>query len=521
VLGNLPAVHVQGQPAEREASPRDAKPVDTCVLRRGPLLVIDNEKQAPTLRCTRRWLAAVRTARRSALSLSRRVHTPYFSLAQGLAAPAASGPSVARRIAVLYVAIATLWIVFSDRVVAWLTGDAVTLGWLQTVKGLLYVFGTGLLLYVLVKRQLWTFWRSTEALRSVVESMADPVLIAAPGGRLVAANLAARALLGLDGQGPLGKRGRGIEEESAPEAPWHDALLQALEGRLTMGQEVALRRPDGSTLELSVSAAPVLGQQGTVELAGASLRDITGLHRLERVRDEFLSTAAHELKTPVAAIKGYVQLLRRWAPEGHDAREKNAFAVINRQCDRITRVVQELLEASRLQHGKLELHCRHADLSAIAAEVVERVRAVAPRHRLELERPKELWALVDPERIDTVLVHLIDNAVRYSAEGTRVLVRLAEDGGEATVSVTDEGMGIPADRRSRVFEPFFRARGELSQTVQEGIGIGLHVTREIVNRHGGRVWFESEEGKGSTFHFSVPLAGGPDGAGAQEGSGRR
>ncbi|MBI4493922.1 MAG: GAF domain-containing protein [Chloroflexi bacterium] len=243
-----------------------------------------------------------------------------------------------------------------------------------------------------------------------------------------------------------------------------------------------------------------------------------------RVRDQFLSTAAHELKTPVTAIKGYAQLLRQWAPQGHEPREARAFEVINRQCDRLSRLVQELLEVSRLQLGRLELRRQRFELGELAAEVVERMQPLAPGHRLTLHRAARAAVEADRERLDQALANLLDNAIKFSPRSTvdsqqstaapspqpsapagEIEVRVAVRGGEAVVSVRDQGVGIPRERQAHLFEQFYRAHAGTRHDFG-GMGVGLHLSREIVARHGGRMWFESEEGRGSTFFFSLPLA---------------
>jgi signal transduction histidine kinase len=269
-----------------------------------------------------------------------------------------------------------------------------------------------------------------------------------------------------------------------------------------------MRRPTGEQVDLSVTAAPVREEpEGQVKLAVLVLRDITELRRLERMRDEFLSIAAHELKTPVSTIKGYTQLLERWAPGGHEPREGSAFRVLNRQCDRLNLLVQDLLEVSRLQLGRLELHPQRFQLGALVQEVGERMQALTERHRLVLDLDGEAWVDADRDRIDQVLVNLIDNAIKFSPEGGDVRIQLSRQGGEAVVSVKDSGIGVPWERQPQLSERFYRAHAGLTSD-RGGMGIGLYLSRQILLRHGGRLDFESEEGKGSTVSFRLALVSG-------------
>ena len=420
-----------------------------------------------------------------------------------------AGRTGARRIALAYLLAASLWILLSDRLVLLLAGEPDLSAQLQTAKGLFYVLATAVLLYWLIRR----YSRSLEAaygdLQATVESMADGVLMVAPPGEVVAVNRAGLLLLGAEESeilGPLAAvRARLRRADGGALEPADDPLQAALAGRLEVGRELRVDRGSLGFLDLSVSAAPVL-RDGSIGLAVAVLRDVSELRRLERLRDEFLATAAHELKTPVTALKGYVQLLRRWAPEERQPREREALVVLDRQCDRIARVVDEILQVSRLQAGSLTMRPEPFDLGELAERQVARMQAVAEGHRLRLERRGRAPVVADRDRIGQVLVNLLDNAVRFSPAGSEVRITVEVVGPEARVEIADRGAGIPAEWRPEVFERFFRAHGDQGAQYLAGLGIGLHLSREIVERQGGRIGFESEEGRGSTFFFSLPSA---------------
>jgi signal transduction histidine kinase len=279
-----------------------------------------------------------------------------------------------------------------------------------------------------------------------------------------------------------------------------------LRGETVREQELLSRHSSGALLHISATASPVVTEAGRApELAVVVLRDLTGLKRLERMRDEFLSTAAHELRTPITTIKGYAQLLDRWTPGGHEPREGKAFRILNRQSDRLTQLVQELLEVSRLQLGRLALRRQRFELGELVADVLERMQGVSSRHRLVLHQEGHVFVDADRERIDQVLVNLFDNAIKYSPEGGDIEVRVAIREGSGVVSIRDPGMGIPKERQGQLFERFYRAHAGL-ESDRGGMGIGLNLSEQIVQRHGGRIWFESEVGKGSTFSFSLALA---------------
>lgn len=223
-----------------------------------------------------------------------------------------------------------------------------------------------------------------------------------------------------------------------------------------------------------------------------------------RAKDAFLSTAAHELKTPLTTIKAYVQLLRQWST---DDRSTRALTVTNWQCDRLARLVDELLELSRLASGRLELRRTRFDLGRLVAEVVERIQILTTRHRLRVRVSTHAAVDADPERIEQVLVNLLSNAIKFSPQGGDVEIGVSARGGlrrEMMVSVEDHGIGVPREKQDRLFEQFYQAHAGTPHDYG-GMGIGLYLSRELVLRHGGQMWCASEEGVGSTFSFSLPI----------------
>ena len=352
---------------------------------------------------------------------------------------------------------------------------------------------------------------SEERLVRVVETIADGITILDSNGRITFANAAAEAILGLTRSAIAGRTyndpawrittvdGKPIRDEDLP----FQRVMHT--GAPVYNLEHAIERPDGSRIILSINAAPLRDAEGHIVGVVASLSDITERERLEKLRDEFLSTAAHELKTPVATIKGYAQLLSQWAPGGHEPREGAAFAVINRQSDRLSRLVQELLEFSRLQYQRFHLHPQRIDLGALAAEVVGRLQATTPRHQLLLRREGPVWVEADRDRIDQVLTNLLDNAIKVSPAGAEIETAVYTRDGSGVVSVADHGPGIPKERQAHIFERFYQADSSSTRT-HEGLGLGLSIAKEIVEQHGGRIRFDTEEGVGTTFTVILPLA---------------
>jgi two-component system, OmpR family, phosphate regulon sensor histidine kinase PhoR len=427
---------------------------------------------------------------------------PPSGQARGLGAT--DGPA---RIVLVYAAVGVTWILFSDRLLELLVQDAAQRSALQTAKGFFYVVATAALLYALIRRYLGRVRALDEQIRAVLDSMADAVLVIDRGGRVVDVNQSAMLLLAarfkeelllpleellrkVDLRRPDGQR---VELESS-------AVRRALRGQIA-GDEALLRSADGSEHFVGVSAAPVRAWRGErPRTAVVVIRDMSEVKRFEETREDFLATAAHELKTPLAVVKAHAQLMARRG-QGDPA----ALAVMDRQIDRLTGLVQRLLEVSRFRVGGPELRREPFDLAALVTEVVEAARGRAGGRVIALAA-EGATALGDRGRIARVVESLVDNALRYSPPERPVEAAVEVRGGEAVVSVRDQGVGIAPERQGRVFERFYRAHPATARD-PGGLGISLGASREIVARHGGRLWFESAPGRGSTFWFSLPVAG--------------
>ena len=229
------------------------------------------------------------------------------------------------------------------------------------------------------------------------------------------------------------------------------------------------------------------------------------LERTEKGRLAFMAGVAHEIRNPLSVMVGTVDLLEREVSEDRPARR---IALFKRQVMRIERLVNDLLDTTRAEAGELDLELGDCDLRRIAGEVVELYRPGAPAHALHLELPHApVLVRADPARIEQVVGNLVSNAVKYSNGGSEVAIRVYSDGGEAVLEVVDQGVGIPASEQDAIFEPFRRGGTGKARTV--GVGIGLAVSRRIVEAHGGRMELDSEPGRGSRFQVHLPLADRP------------
>jgi len=409
-------------------------------------------------------------------------------------------------VAVVYVIVGLAWIALSDHALEVFVADPALRGQLGTLKGAAFVTVTGVVLFLLVWRRDERLRRFGEELRATLDSLGDGVLVVSQRGRVVEINRAVRELTGLlrkeDHLIPVADWAVRVNlrtRDGRPVAPDQFATLRVLGGERPGSYDAILRRTDGTDLPVSISATPVLDRAGRARLAVAVIRDASEAHRLAQTREELLATAAHELKTPLSVIKAHAQLLlRRADPEP-------GLQVIVRQVDRLTRLVQQILDASRLRLDNVELRWEQVDLAEVAAVVVTDMGPRPGGHSVAFEGRGGAWVRADRDRITRVITALVDNALRFSPADSPVEVRVGVRGGETIFSVLDHGVGIPPERQDRVFERYYRAHAGTPDD-RGGLGVGLDTCREIVARHGGRMWFQSEPGTGSTFLFALPLS---------------
>ena len=351
-------------------------------------------------------------------------------------------------------------------------------------------------------------WR--QRLNAVFDRMAEAVLVYDREGRLVLMNASANELLGWRGvrlgdsiSELVGKAGL-MEPNGRPFAPEQTGASRALRGERLDNLEEDMPTPSGAPRHLLVSAVP-LQTDHAIEGAVVVYRDITYIRELERMRAEFLSMVSHELRSPLTSVLGYAQLLQRQAGRGKPPEDlEKRLGVIVDQTKRVNALVEDLLEASRAEAGRLALSIKEVNLSEIIRNTIAQMATLAPDHRFRLELPEEPVILhADPGRIEQVLRNLLSNAAKFSAPNTDITTHLMAERDRAIVSVSDQGAGIAREDIATLFLPFHRVRQAGGREVK-GVGLGLFISRSIIEAHGGEMWVQSELGKGSTFYFSLP-----------------
>ncbi len=286
-----------------------------------------------------------------------------------------------------------------------------------------------------------------------------------------------------------------------------DVYDSAFDARIGYQMEYRLKRADGEYRWMLVTEVPrftnyrnFLGYLGTCI-------DITDRKLLEESKDQFISIASHELKTPLTTLRAYGQLLATKLADCKIPDVENYMVRVNNQIDKLTELVTDLLDVSKINEGKLGYDKEVFDLGELIQEIVADIQTTSAQHKITLKIKSSAKVLGDSNRISQVMVNLLTNAIKYSPQAHRIIVSVERTRGSKnsiTTSIQDFGIGIPKLEQERIFQRFYRIDDQKRKTIS-GFGLGLHITAEIIKRHGGKIWVKSTKGKGSTFLFNLPV----------------
>ncbi len=354
--------------------------------------------------------------------------------------------------------------------------------------------------------------REKQRMDALLDAVADGIFILDAEYRLERVNPAFARMYGADREALVGRSHREVIRWKRIERglPLEEALVQGwpYATREPLYVQGDLERPSGKPLPVGITYAPLFDESGQALLnVIASARDIRAFREADRLKAVFISTISHELKTPIALIKGYVGTLRRPDLKPDAALLQEALQVIEEEADRLARLVQDLLDASRMQAGALQLRCQDVDLRALIERIVQRFARQYPDYTFDLAIPEDVPLLrADEARLEQVLTNLLSNAVKYAPARTTVQVQAQVLDREVVVCVADQGPGIAPEDRAHVFDPFFRSP---HTEHKPGVGLGLYLARAVVEAHGGRIWVDPHYTQGARICFALPLRGGP------------
>lgn len=356
----------------------------------------------------------------------------------------------------------------------------------------------------------------TTMLAAIIESSDDAIISKTLDGIITSWNKSAERLFGHTEQEAIGKPiTLIIPEERLDEEQLIIKKIKSGE-RLDHFETIRVTR-SGNKIPISLTISPIKDHTGKIIGASKIARDISKQKKAEEQlrnyaeeikvlnarKDEFIGLASHELKTPVTSLNAYLQIIDRNLSS--DDRNKPFITKAIQQVNKLTSLISDLLDVSKIQTGKLPFTYTDFDLIQVLKDVVEILQHNYESHKIKLHFDQQPITLeADQQRIEQVIINLITNAVKYSPAADRIIINVISSDQNVTVSVQDFGIGIPKDQQEKVFSRFYRV--ENIATHISGLGIGLYISNEIINRHGGRIWIESEPGKGSTFYFNLKRA---------------
>jgi signal transduction histidine kinase len=347
--------------------------------------------------------------------------------------------------------------------------------------------------------------QAQQASQAAIDSLPDPVVVLGVDGRVLNVNQSAETLLQIGaGPDPLARVQPDVRD-SIERVRQH--VVGGKGAYVPRGLDEALRvLSSGAERRLLPRATPLYSEQGAVMGATIVLQDVTRLLRFDELKNDLVATVAHEFRTPLTSLRMAIHILVEGTVGPLTEKQADLLYAAREDCERLQGIVDDLLDLSRIQAGKVEVSPAPISSKALVEGAAAAREASAREAGVSLVSDvgePVLPVLADPERVALVFDNLLSNAIRHTPPGSRVVLRAEPDGGRVRFEVTDQGSGIPAEYRDRVFEKFFRIPG----TKGEGIGLGLYISREIVRAHGGEMGLETDPGRGARFWFTLPVPG--------------
>jgi signal transduction histidine kinase len=364
-------------------------------------------------------------------------------------------------------------------------------------------------------------------------SLADGLVLVDTTGHVVFWNPRAEELIGWPAEEMIGRRSDEMVDRIAARALAPDAVRNSLSNALASAESaltIEIEMPPGATWPDGAGVDPSRTWSGRVGFVSARLfpvretlrrengeaevwttgtgillHDVTREREADAMKSQLLSTVSHELRTPLASIKGFATTLLRQDVRWDETTQRDFLRIIEEEADRLTEIIDNLLDMSQLEAGVLRVEKEPVQFRTLIRDLVDEMRMRTEAHWFVVDLPAALPSvLADSRRIRQVLHNLLENAIKYS-KGGQITVSCQVEDGQAIISVSDQGTGIPSEFLGQVFERFFQIDGASTRRVG-GSGLGLSISRGIVEAHGGKIWVESIVGQGSTFRFTLPVA---------------
>lgn len=350
----------------------------------------------------------------------------------------------------------------------------------------------------LMERQI----SSEQRFRALIEKSEDVIALVDANGKVLYTSPATKRVLGYPPK-EFQKLTNPFElvppEESKIVTTIFQELLQ--KNGNTARTTYRIRHKDGTYRAIESIMTNLLNDPN-VKAVVINYRDVTERQEIEKRKEDFISIASHELKTPITSIKVYTQILMRKMELVSEHGNLPMLQRINAQLNKLSQLVNDLLNVSHIQTGKLPLKSERFNIKELILQAIDDKKELGMQHRVTITSTGSCFVYADRERISQVLINLLDNAVKYSPKSKNINMEITTHGKTCITSIKDFGIGIPKDEQSKIFERFYRSEPDSSKF--HGQGLGLFIASQIIQRHGGEIWVKSALGKGSTFYFSIP-----------------
>lgn len=343
-------------------------------------------------------------------------------------------------------------------------------------------------------------------LESIIEQLPVGVIITDRFGKIVRANKTIEKIVGekiplgyIAGQNMYIKyheNGKLINPSDTP-------LALALKGKATIGKEYTVPKSGNRTVSIKINSSAIHNKKGELIAAASIISDITDQKVLEKRKDDFINMASHELKTPLTSMILYLSSLQKRVKTNQDKSLVNTVKRIQNQTENLKELVDDLLDVSRLNTGKLRYNHEKFEINKLISEIVIGLQETTAQ-KIIFTKNKPIEVFADRFRITQVLTNLISNAIKYSSQQGKINIKSEKKGKEVIVSVKDSGIGINKSELSKIFDRLYQVTDDHEKTFP-GLGMGLYISKEIISKHHGKIWVESEKGIGSTFFFSLPV----------------
>jgi len=339
-------------------------------------------------------------------------------------------------------------------------------------------------------------------LANIVEFSDDAIIGRDINGIISSWNKGAEKLYGYKSKETIGKHITLIfPDDKREEVP--ELIEKIKKGQHIENYETVRRKKDGALVSIMLTSSPINDISGKIIGASTIATDITESKKLEKQKDDFMTIASHELKTPLTTVKVFNQIIQRVVKK-YKNKEVNTYLLkMDGQINKLTELIHDLLDVSKIQSGKLQFKKEKINLDNLVYEVGENIQKISKNHKIIISGKIKRKIFADKDRIGQVLINLITNAIKYSPDGKRIIIKLIPEKTQAKIAVSDFGIGVKEEYKEKIFDRFFQVK--VIPGVSSGMGMGLYICSEIVKSHNGKIWVESTWGKESTFYFTLPF----------------